>query len=157
VVKVKYRLQPFDTLDNRREVVFLLDRLEPRERALFAAIAIRNCPGIKVVGLSYYPEPGLIEAATRDRKGRRSNEANTKLTNSIYMDILVSITQWEADANFMMEFLESTVRGGFKNIRRSLSDCVSRFSSRSDSGQACSNTPNNGFHNHLAGSLIVQI
>lgn len=154
---MKYRLQPFDTLDNRREVVFLLDRLEPRERAMFAAIAIQNCPGIKVAGLSYYPEPGLVEAATRDRKGRRSNEANTKLTNSIYMDILVSITQWEADANFMMEFLEATVRGGFKNIRRSLADCVSRFSSRSDSAPTCSNNLNSGFHNHRSGSLIVQI
>ena len=154
---MRYRLEPFDSLDNRREVVFLLDRLEPRERAKFASIAIRHCPGIKVAGLSYYPEPGLVEAATRDKKGRRSNEANTKLTNSIYMDILVSITQYEADPNFMMEFLEATVRHGFRNVRRALSDCVSSFSSRSVPSQAGLGISDNVFRNRQAENSTLQI
>ena len=120
------RLAPFDSLDSRREFVHLLDTLSPRERCRFASFVVKHLPGIAGKGVVFTPEQGLIEAAERDRRGRRSNTANTRLSNTIYLDLLVACTQWEADAEVMTEFLEAVVRRGINHMRELLAEIVSR-------------------------------
>lgn len=95
-----------DTLDDRRELWRLLHRLPPSRRIDFLAWCCSQVSGPNGNGPT--PGAGLLATATA---ARRDDGADRRLTNEIYMDVMVLGHQWSLD-------MQTTVRRAEEAVKR---------------------------------------
>lgn len=101
------QLLVLDTVDDRRELVTLLDHLPPRERVAFLHWA---CEQVKPTERGHLPAPvpGGYDEVTL--AAYRCDRASDRLTRMVYSDVLVILHQWGIDALRLAAELERRVR-----------------------------------------------
>ena len=101
-------IRSLDTLDDRREVWSLLARLSPRARYQFLAWACSQCflPHTRV-----HPTPSWLRMGKRIRDATAGDESqDLALTNEIYTDLWMLVTQYRLSARATAERLEAFVK-----------------------------------------------
>lgn len=118
----------FDTLDDRRELFWLLGKLPPRERVRFVGWCCSQ------IASPTRPTPSLrnwpaVKAAERGEAG-----ADDRLTTTLYTDVLVLSSQWGLDLSRAAVELERWVRRPASRPSSSL--CASATASSRTPGTA---------------------
>jgi hypothetical protein len=94
-ITVKPHFLVYDTLDDRREVLYLLGRLAPARRVAY----LRWCCARAVVpGSATHPGPSRKTLALAER-ARTDSSADERLTLDLYLDWWTLCTQYELDAD----------------------------------------------------------
>lgn len=119
----------FDTLDDRRELFWLMGKLAPRERVRF----VGWCCG--QIASPTRPTPSLRNWPTVKAAERGEAGADDRLTTTLYTDVLVLSSQWGLDLTRAAVELERWVR------RPSSSPCASATASSRTPGTAGSTRP----------------
>jgi hypothetical protein len=95
-----------DTLDDRRTIWHLLHRLPPSARVRFLRWACSQVPGIRGNRPLPQPMPDQVRDAVRCGRG------DDRLTNAVYMDVLILSAQWALDLEAAARQLEHWVKKG---------------------------------------------
>ena len=91
---MKPQILVLDTVDDRRELWYLIDQLAPRQRVSFLKWACRQAPQ----GQGRLPVPCVEVMQTRIEDAYRCDRASDRLTNEIYADILQLFNAFGVDA-----------------------------------------------------------
>lgn len=98
-------LEKYDTLDDRREIWHMLHRIKPMERVKF----IEKCC-LKVEG----PYKGVVFERDKVKdliaESRYRSDSDVRLTDVIYLDLLMLVAQWRLNFDWVVQTLESVVR-----------------------------------------------
>jgi hypothetical protein len=107
-------VRSIDTLDDRREIWFLLHRLPPRSRFRFLAFLCRHA---YLPGSRCHPLPSWFRMAPRIRQAEQGDEQqDLALTNEVYTDILAMTMQYGLSAKFAAESAEQAVKRGLRSL-----------------------------------------
>ena len=103
---MKHSLLVLDTLDDRREIWHLLHKLPPSRRIEFMDWCCANVSGPN----GMRPTPSRLRMAETIRMAYRCDRADERLTNELYIDVLMLSSQWNLDLGRAAVELERWVR-----------------------------------------------
>ena len=95
-----------DTLDDRKEIWYLLHRLSPNRRVAFLDWCCSQVSGPN----GTRPIPSRLRMAETIRMAYRCDNADLRLTNELYTDVIALGHQWQLDVGRAAVVLEQFVR-----------------------------------------------